>query len=95
MALTFYRSEQFAAPYFRVFWAGGSIRDIVDTDAIQKPVDYALAGQQLIKDRYREFEIHAPNVRETTKVTRSGVQRLGGGTPTFTTRSGSLGGSHK
>lgn len=95
MALTFYRSDFYAAPYFRAFWVGGSIRDIVDTDILQKPVDYALMGEQVIKDRYRINEVHAPNVRTgDVTVTRSGVKRLGGKSG-FTTRSGPLGGSHR
>lgn len=60
---------------------------ITDTDILNLPVDYALAGKQLVKDRYREFDIRPPNYREKTAVRRAGVRRLEGGTPSFTVTS--------
>lgn len=60
---------------------------ITDTDILQKPVDYALAGKQLVKDRYREFDVRPPNYREKTAVRRTVVRRLEGAAPSFTVTS--------
>jgi len=58
---------------------------ITDTDTLHLPVDYALAGKQLIKDRYREYDIRNGRPRERTRVAaRGGVRRLEGGQPSFT-----------
>lgn len=60
------------------------VHTITDTDIIQKPVDYALADKQLIKDRYREWDIRPMNVRTKPGGTRTaGARRLGGDKPSF------------
>lgn len=69
--------------------------EITDTAKLQKPIDYALAGEQLIKDRYRTWEIPPQRKSERRHTMKSGVQRIGGAKPSYTTRSGSLGSSHK
>lgn len=68
---------------------------ITSTNILRKPVDYALAGEQLIKDRYREWEIPAYRKTETAHTMRSGAARLSKNKSSFSTRSGSLGGSHR
>lgn len=56
---------------------------ITDTDILQKPVDYVLAGAQPIKDRYREWDIPAYRKTETGSTKRSGVRNIGGTVPSF------------
>lgn len=63
----------------------GGTRVITDTDILQKPVNCVLAGEQTIKDRYREWDVPAARRTVRTTMTRSGVRSLGGGTG-FTTR---------
>lgn len=70
-----------------LLFAGRAIRStITDTDILHKPVDYALAGEQRIKDRYREWDIPAARRTERVSVKRSGARRLGGERPSFTVR---------
>lgn len=95
MALYSFNARAFAPLALRQLFAGGFARDITDTDILQKPVDYALMGEQRIKRRYRINEVHPPNVRTAAgPVTRSGVKALGGKSG-FTVKSGPLGGSHR
>lgn len=68
-----------AAPAFQI-----GFNDIIDTDILQKPIDAVLAGKQPIKDRYREWDIRPMNMRGRTRVTRGGVQNIGGEKPSFT-----------
>lgn len=65
--------------------------EITDTDILQKPVDVVLAGQQRITDRYREFDLRAPNRRQRVTVSTRGMRRLNGGTPSFTVKTGKRG----
>ena len=64
--------------------------NITDTDVILKPVDYALAGKQLVKDRFRTFE-HSKG-KESVKTRISGPRggRLKGPKPSFTIKKGKL-----
>lgn len=64
---------------------------VVSTRVIRKPVDYALAGEQLVRERGHDNEIMPREERETPKVMRSGVGRLSGTRPGFTTRTGPRG----
>jgi hypothetical protein len=64
---------------------------ITDTDTLHKPVDCVLAGQQPYKDRYREQEIHPPNQKTKTAITRSGVKMLRGAKPSYTTKTSKRG----
>ena len=64
---------------------------ITDTDKLQKPVDYALAGKQLIKDGYREFDIRPMDLINATIASRTQPVRLGGGKPSFTVKTGTRG----
>ncbi len=68
---------------------------VSSTVYIQKPVDCALAGDQLIKDRYREWDIPPQKKTFTPHTNRSGVKNIGGGKSSFTSRTESWGGSHK
>lgn len=89
----------FAALYFsahywnaRYFAATGADIDVItDTDILQKPVNCVLAGQQPYKFSGREYEIHPSNRREQGRVNRSGVARLRGSRPSFTTKTSSRG----
>lgn len=63
---------------------------VTDTDILQLPVDCVLAGEQTIKDRYREWDVPAAKRTERMTVSRSGVRSLGGGTG-FTTKTGPRG----
>lgn len=64
---------------------------ITSTYILHKPVDYALAGDQLIKDRYREWDVPAARRTERSTVSRSGARRLRGEAPGFTTKTGKRG----
>lgn len=66
-------------------WRTRATLDITDTDILQKPVDCVLAGQVPYKDKYREWDLKAPNRKETGKVIRSSVRSLGG-KPGYTVR---------
>lgn len=57
--------------------------DITDTDILQKPIDCVLAGQHLIKDRFREAEIRAPMTRLKTVMSAGLRARLRGPVPSF------------
>lgn len=65
--------------------------DITDTDDVELPVDYALAGEQLIKDRYREWFVPAAKTTERTRVTTAGARMLGGKKSSFTSKTDSRG----
>lgn len=71
--------------------AGAALGSITDTEVLQKPVDFALAGEQLIKDRYREYEIPAYKRTETVRVKTGGARMLSKQKSSFTTRTGSRG----
>jgi hypothetical protein len=58
---------------------------------LQDPINCVLAGQQPYRERGREWEIHPPNRRTKTAVTRSGVRQLGGQKPSFTTKTSKRG----
>lgn len=58
---------------------------------IELPVDYALAGEQLIKDRYREWFVPAAKTTERTRVTTAGARMLGGKKSSFTSKTDSRG----
>lgn len=64
---------------------------ICDTAALQVPINCILAGQQLFRDRYRSNEITIRRLEQKTQARRSGVDRLKGGRPSFTTRTDSKG----
>ena len=64
---------------------------VSSTVIIQKPVDYALAGEQLIKDRYREWFVPAAKTTERTRVTTAGARMLGGKKSSFTSKTGKRG----
>jgi hypothetical protein len=85
VALNHFGANHFAADHFLSLWRGVPDLSITDTDILHKPVDYVLAGQQPIKDRYREWNVPQAKRTERTTVTRSGPRRLGGGTG-FTVR---------
>lgn len=70
--------------------AVSGITTVTDTDILQKPVDYVMHGDQVIRDRYRTADVRAPNLRGSTRVTRSGPRKLGGSTG-FTTRTDNRG----
>lgn len=72
-------------------WGLFGFREITDTDILQKPVNYALAGEQRIKDRGREWDIRAANRKESPRVMRSGARKLGGEAPSFTVKTGNRG----
>ena len=59
---------------------------ITDTEVLKLPVNCVLAGQQPIKDRYREWDV--PTARRTEKgsMMRSRRGLIGGEKPSFTTR---------
>lgn len=72
-------------------WGVVADHTLVDTDILQRPVNVVLAGMQPIKDRYREWDVRAPNLRTETKGTASSTRRLKGGRPSFTTKTGPKG----
>lgn len=53
---------------------------------LQDAVDFVLAATQPIEKRGREFDLRDPNIRTKTRISRSGVQQLGGGPPSFTVK---------
>lgn len=59
---------------------------IIDTDILQKPVDCVLAGDQLIKDRYREWTVPGAKTVERPMVSATPRRRLTGQAPSFTVK---------
>ena len=90
MALSYFAARHFGALHFLALWRDAVLLDITDTDILHKPVDYVLHGDQVIRDRYRTADVRAPNLRGSTRVTRSGPRKLGGSTG-FTTRTDNRG----
>jgi hypothetical protein len=72
-----------------LFWRA-AYDPITSTDLLQKPVNCVLAGEQSIKDRYREWDVPAAGRTERTAVSRSAVKSFGG-KPSFTTKTGPRG----
>lgn len=78
---------------WNVSWAivETATQDVIDTDAIQLPVNVVLHGTQPIKDRYREFDIRPMNMKSTGVGGRNPTVRLQGGKPSFTVTSSKKG----
>lgn len=72
------------------FQAAGTGR-LTDTTILQKPIDCVLAGQQPYKYRDSEYEIPAYRRTHKTAVSKTGVARLRGGAPSFTSKTSSRG----
>ena len=70
---------------------GSALTSITDTEVLHKPVDFALAGEQLIKDRYREYSIPPDKRTETARVKTAGSRMLSRQRSNFTTRTDSRG----
>ena len=66
--------------------AANSNLHATDTAVLQLPINCVLAGQQLIKDRYRENDLFNPNLKTDVIVTRSRAGLLGTKRPSFTIR---------
>jgi hypothetical protein len=78
----FFQPDFFQNDFYQTV-SGVGVLTITDTDILQKPIDAVLAGQQKIKDRYREYELHAPRLRTRASGTHTGVGRLKGDKPSF------------